>query len=155
MIRKRTGNLLLTTLLTTLLAAQLLVPATAAERSAQSNYMLRCTGCHGMDGMGVEAAGIPPFPGFVEVFFNDEQSRLYLMHVPGVVGASLNDTEIAEVMNYVVERWGQPGVAVEHFTKEEVDQLRQREVRDVVALRREITERLAGEGVVLPEYTWP
>ncbi|RBP19560.1 cytochrome c553 [Marinobacter pelagius] len=151
MIRKRTGNLLLTTLL----AAQLLVPATAAERSAQSNYMLRCSGCHGMDGMGVEAAGIPPFPGFVEVFFNDEQSRLYLMHVPGVVGAGLNDAEIAEVMNYVVERWGQPGVAVEHFTKEEVDQLRQREVRDVVALRREITERLAGEGVVLPEYTWP
>lgn len=151
MDRKRVGCVLITLFL----AWQPLVQASGPERSAQSNYMLRCAGCHGMDGKGVETAGIPPFPGFVDVFFNDAQSRLYLMHVPGVVGSSLTNDEIAEVMNYVVDRWGASGEVVKHFTPDEVSRLRQQPVKDVVVLRRNISERLSSEGVDLPEYTWP
>ncbi|WP_372966168.1 cytochrome c [Marinobacter sp.] len=148
---KRMGWLLISLLL----AGQLLSQVTAAERSAAANYVLRCAGCHGMDGKGVEAAGIPTFPGFVDEFFNDEEGRLYLMHVPGVVGAGLSNHEIASVMNFVVDRWGKPGVVVDHFTPEEVGRLRQQPVKDVVLLRYSIADRLAGEGVALPEYTWP
>ncbi|PCM43245.1 c-type cytochrome [Marinobacter sp. ANT_B65] len=142
-------------LIVLLLAVQLLSQAAAAERSAAANYILRCAGCHGTEGRGVASAGIPTFPGYVDEFFNDEEGRLYLMHVPGVVGAGLRNDEISEVMNYVVDRWGKPNVEVEHFTTEEVGRLRQQPVKDVVLLRYSITDRLAKEGVELPEYTWP
>lgn len=127
----------------------------ARGRSPTSNYLLRCSGCHGLEGDGVIAGGIPPFPGFIDIFFRDEESRLYLMHVPGVVSASLTDQEIAEVMNYVLDRWGTPGSNAAYFSEEEVTHLRAKSVPDVVVLRRSITARLEQEGVVMPEYPWP
>lgn len=127
----------------------------ARGRPAASNYLLRCAGCHGLDGAGVITGGIPPFPGFIDAFFKDEESRLYLMHVPGVISASLTDQEIAEVMNYVLDRWSNPDHGATYFTAAEVTHLREQPVPDVVLLRRSITERLAAEGVVLPEYPWP
>lgn len=126
----------------------------AQEYSATVNYQLRCAGCHGQDGMGVSTGGIPPFPGFVDGFFSTEKSRLYLMHVPGVNSASLTDREIAEVMNYVGERWGEPG-ARKPFTTNEVATLRAINVPDVVVLRREVTEELNLAGYEVPEYPWP
>ncbi|WP_336268517.1 c-type cytochrome [Vreelandella arctica] len=124
-------------------------------RSPHVNYSLHCAGCHGQNGTGVEHAGIPPFPGFINRFFEDEEGRLYLMHVPGVVGAGMPNNDIASVMNYLVDRWGQADQKVNYFTEEEVDNLRSQEVADVVELRRSITQRLASEGVELPEYPWP
>lgn len=126
----------------------------AQEYSASVNYQLRCAGCHGQDGMGVPAGGIPPFPKYVDGFFSTENSRLYLMHVPGINGASLTDREIAAVMNYVGERWGEPG-ARKPFTAEEVTALRARPVEDVVALRRDVAEELNLAGYEVPDYPWP
>lgn len=127
----------------------------ARGRSPAANYLLRCSGCHGLDGSGLIAGGIPPFPGFIDVFFKDEESRLYMMHVPGVVSASLTNQEIAEVMNYILDRWGAPDHGATYYTEAEVTELREQPVADVVLLRRSITQRLAEEGVVLPEYPWP
>lgn len=126
----------------------------AAEYSAPINYQLRCAGCHGQDGMGVPEGGIPPFPGFVEGFFQTQNSRLYLMHVPGVNTASLSDKEISEVMNYVAQRWGDNGPR-QAFTPEEVTQLRALPVDDVVALRRTVTAELTALGKPVPDYPWP
>lgn len=127
----------------------------AAHYSAPVNYQLRCAGCHGQDGMGVPEGGIPPFPGFVEGFFSTEASRLYLMHVPGVNTASLSDKEIAEVMNYVVNRWGEADGTRREFTEQEVTALRAIPVEDVVALRRQVTQELTAAGKAVPEYPWP
>lgn len=135
-----------------LLAAPL---AHAADRPAQANYLLRCSGCHGPDGSGAPAAGIPPLPGFISAFTADEQGRTYLMHVPGVVSTGLNDREIAAVMNYVVTRWGDPKQAFTPFTPEEVTQLRATEVADVVVYRRELIKRLQAEGYMVAAYPWP
>lgn len=126
----------------------------AQERSAPVNYQLRCAGCHGQDGMGVPAGGIPPFPGFVDGFFTTETSRLYLMHVPGINGASLTDGEIAAVMNYVGDRWGEPG-ARKPFTREEVTAMRAIPVENVVVLRRQVTRELNAAGYQVPDYPWP
>lgn len=129
--------------------------AVAADRSPYANYVLRCAGCHGLDGEGVITGGIPPFPGYVDALFRDEQARLYLMHVPGVVGASLSNQEIAEVMNYVVQRWGTESGNVRLFTEEEVGRLRAQPVVDVVAFRREIAARFTAAGIPIAEYPWP
>lgn len=127
----------------------------AQEYSASVNYQLRCAGCHGQDGMGVPNGGIPPFPGFIDGFFQHEPSRLYLMHVPGVNSASLSDNEIAQVMNYVGEQWGEPGAERRPFSAEEVKQLRSTEVQDLLVLRRAVTAEMLTKGMPVPDYPWP
>lgn len=140
------------------LAALLLVTGAAsqaAERKPQANYVLRCAGCHDMDGSGLPKAGIPPFPGLVDAFYNDPRGRLYLMHVPGVASSSLSDREIAGVMNYVAERWSKPENHVPRFTAEEVGRLRAQPVADVVAMRRELVRDYQARGLPVAEYPWP
>lgn len=144
-----------TVMLLALLLLSAAQSALAGERRPEVNYVLRCAGCHGMDGTGAEKAGIPPFPGLVDAFFADQQGRLYLMHVPGVVANGLSDREIAEVMNYVVDRWRKPGAEVRHFSTEEVTRLRTEQLDDLVGLRREIAQRLQVEGVPVAAYPWP
>lgn len=146
------------TFLSGALAALLLVTGAAsqaAERKPQANYVLRCAGCHDMDGSGLPKAGIPPFPGLVDAFYNDPRGRLYLMHVPGVASSSLSDREIAGVMNYVAERWSKPENRVPRFTAEEVGRLRAQPVADVVAMRRELVRDYQARGLPVAEYPWP
>ncbi|THK40513.1 cytochrome C [Methylophaga sp. SB9B] len=77
------------------------------------------------------------------------------MHVPGVASSGLNSTEIAEVMNYIVELWGDKTADYTPFTKEEVNQLRAIDIADVVSYRREIAEQYKKEGKEVADYPWP
>ncbi|MGD9740705.1 MAG: hypothetical protein AB7O56_11515 [Bauldia sp.] len=131
--------------------------AVAQERGPHTNYILRCAGCHGLEGNGVPNAGIPAFPGFVGVFAGDEDGRTYLFHVPGVVGASLSNAEIAALMNYVMERWAGPSLPAAYvpFTEAEVAMRRAIAVPSVVDFRRAVVERLAALGIVAADYPWP
>jgi hypothetical protein len=145
-------------LLTLLVCAVLCVPiACAAERSASANYILRCSGCHGMDGSGHEPAGIPDFRDYIGAFSMDDEGRTYVLHVPGIANASLSDREISAVMNYVMTTWGgtslRPGFVA--FTPEEVAARRARPVADVVGFRRQIVERLHAGGIRTANYPWP
>ncbi|MAM00259.1 c-type cytochrome [Hydrocarboniclastica marina] len=125
------------------------------QLSPAVNYQLRCAGCHGQNGMGVPDGGIPPFPGFIDGFLATEKGRLYLMHVPGIGSASLSDAEISGVVNYVARRWGEPDAAVQAFTPDEVNVLRAKPVKDVVALRREVVVEMRKAGKSVPDYPWP
>ncbi|MGV8839767.1 MAG: hypothetical protein ACWA6X_05630 [Bauldia sp.] len=132
-------------------------PGTDVERSPHTNFVLRCSGCHGVTGLGAPAAGIPTFPDLVGVFAGDEDGRTYLFHVPGIIGASLSNREIAEVMNYVMVTWAGPSLPANFvpFAEEEVTMRRAIPVADVVGFRRTIVERLAARGLVAAEYPWP
>lgn len=131
--------------------------AGAQERSAHANYVLRCAGCHGMEGAGTAEGGIPDFRGYVGAFTRTEAARTYVMHVPGVVSASLSDAEIAAVMNYLVEEWGGESIPDPFvpFTPNEVTRLRAVPVEDVVAFRREVVDDLAERGIATADYPWP
>lgn len=131
--------------------------AGAEGYTARTNYMLRCTGCHGMDGSGSEQAGIPDFRGYVGSFARSEPGRTYLMHVPGVVNSSLSDGEIAAVMNYVMESYAGASQAADAapFTADEVATLRAVPVADVVALRREVVAGCTQAGWPVAGYPWP
>ncbi|GHT81475.1 hypothetical protein AGMMS49543_04070 [Betaproteobacteria bacterium] len=132
--------------------------AAAAESNTLSphvNYLLRCSGCHGADGTGSKMGGIPAFPGLISSFASDDTGRTYVMHVPGVVSTGLDNREIAEVMNYIVARWGDPAVAVPSFTAAEVDARRAIPVADIVVLRRDIARQLTAQGLPVAEYPWP
>jgi hypothetical protein len=129
----------------------------AGERSAPVNYVLHCSGCHGMDGNGHESAGVPDFRDAVAAFAMDEEGRTYLLHVPGIVNASLTDEEISAVLNYVMDHWGGKalGSGFVRFTAQESAERRARRVSDVVAFRRQIAARLNGEGIPTAGYPWP
>ncbi|MDH2432347.1 hypothetical protein QCD60_07205 [Pokkaliibacter sp. MBI-7] len=128
------------------------------DLGAKNNFILRCTGCHGQDGSGSLAGGIPDFRGFVASFSFTPAGRLYLMHVPGVVSASLDNREIAAVMNYVMHEWGGDSFHARQytpFTEQEVASLQQQEVKDVVKLRREVVKDLQAQGLPVAPYPWP
>ena len=122
--------------------------------SVRTLFLLRCAGCHGAEGAGASTAGVPDFRNSVGRLARDEGGRLYMLHVPGVVGSGLDDRQKAEVMNYILTRWGD-GPPARPFTSEEVAHLREQSVPDVVALRRSLVRALAKKGVKVAEYPWP
>ncbi|MGQ9364697.1 c-type cytochrome [Azospirillum sp. ST 5-10] len=139
------------------LAGAMATPAVAGELKPRTNYILRCTGCHGMDGAGSAIGGIPDFRGMVGAFAGDDEGRTYLLHVPGVIGASLSDAEIAGVLNYIMENWAGASLPADFrpFTAAEVTDRRARPVADVVVLRRRIVARLGESGIATADYPWP
>lgn len=130
-------------------------PAFAAERSADKNWILRCVGCHGQDGAGAPSKGIPAFPGLLDPLYSDDQGRTYLIHVPGVTASSLSFNEIADVLNYVARRWAKEPDKLRLFTAQEVAARQKVEVKDIVALRRYLTEYFREQGIELASYPWP
>lgn len=147
---KRLGALVLLGLLA-------VAPVGADERSPRANFILRCAGCHAMDGSGHPVGGIPDFRGLVGAFTRDETGRTYLMHVPGVIGASLSDNEIAAVLNYIMDNWGGDSIPPDfaRFTGTEVATLRAKDIGDVVAYRRKLVEDLTQAGIATANYPWP
>jgi mono/diheme cytochrome c family protein len=143
--------------LTAGLVAGGLAIAETPHRMPRTNFILRCVGCHGMDGAGSEKGGIPDFRNYVGAFSRDEAGRTYVMHVPGVVNANLTNAEIADVMNYVMKTFGQSSLPDDYrpFDKAEVDRLRAAPVKDIVGLRREISASLSKQGIATAGYPWP
>ncbi|WP_237153831.1 c-type cytochrome [Oryzibacter oryziterrae] len=133
------------------------VLAETPHRTPRTNFILRCVGCHGMDGSGSEKGGIPDFRNYVGAFSRDEAGRTYVMHVPGVVNANLSNAEIAEVMNYLMKTFGGTSLPKDYhpFDTAEVDKLRAVPVKDIVGLRRDISASLAKQGITTAGYPWP
>lgn len=125
--------------------------------SAATNYMLRCMGCHGMDGSGTAAGGIPDFRNYVGSFAATPLGRAYLLHVPGVIASGLSEQEIAEVLNYIMQRWGGTSLpkGFRPFTAQEVADLENQDIGDVVAYRRQVTNQLRKSNRPVPPYPWP
>lgn len=129
-------------------------PASAQTLSQRNVYLLHCSGCHGDDGAGSRTGGIPSLR-LIKSFTSDADGRKYIMQVPGIVNSGLSNKDIAAVVNYVVTRWGQPGVPFQLFSEEEVNELRATEIDDIVAYRRNLTARYAAKGKLVADYPWP
>jgi hypothetical protein len=114
------------------------VPAAAAE-SPQVLYMLHCQGCHRPDGGGTEGA-VPALCGEVARFLAVPGGREYLVRVPGVALAPLADAPLAQLLNWMVERFGPAEAArgFEPYTADEVGAARRAPLVDVEPERREL-----------------
>ena len=145
----------------TLLATVLLLAGTGighgADRTPATNYVLKCIGCHRQDGSGLPSAGIPDFVGKVGVFAQLPEGRAYLLHVPGVIGSSLSDKEIADLLNYVMDNYAGSSAPIPSapFSADEVAALRATEVGNVVKYRRVVAAKLAKDGIEVADYPWP
>lgn len=139
----------------TLLLASALVAAASARADyapgqplerfadARADYAFRCKGCHGFAGQGTPGH-VPRLAGFVGLYTHLPEGRDYLMRVPGVARARLNDARLAAVLNWMLATYGQGQVAPSFtpFAVEEVGAARRRPLR---AERKPLRARLIGE----------
>lgn len=133
--------------------AMLAGPAAASDK-ARADYILHCSGCHGMAGNGTVEGGIPAFPNSVGHIAGYENGRNYMLQVPGVITTDMDAAEIAGVLNYILEEWSDD-IPAAPFTAQEVTMRRALPARDVVDYRREIARELMTDGIQIAEYPWP
>jgi hypothetical protein len=120
-----------------------LVAAPALAGSAQVDWMLQCQGCHGADGAGAPGI-VPDLRGEVGRFLLVPGGREYLVRVPGSARSPLGDAALAEVLNWMVRRFGPEGVLAGFvpYSAGEVALLRRTPLLEVQSVRRELLRQL-------------
>ena len=96
-------------------------------KMAKQNWILNCQGCHKIDGTGRPEKGLPNLTNEVAKFLGVEGGREYLSRVPGVTNASVNDTDLADLINWVLIQFDPEHIPQGHkpYTQAEVSQWRQ------------------------------
>jgi mono/diheme cytochrome c family protein len=88
------------------------------------NYMLHCMGCHTPDGRG-EPGHVPSVRNTLAPLANTAEGRRFLVQVPGSAQSMLSDTDLAEVLNWMVSHLSaKPTAAFKRFTAAEVSAYR-------------------------------
>jgi hypothetical protein len=130
-------------------------PGAPLERfaGARADYALRCKGCHGFAGEGTPGH-VPRLAGFVGRYTHLPDGRTYLMRVPGIARARLDDARLAAVLNWMLAAYGRgqvaPGFAP--FTPEEVGSARRRPLRaERGEWRARLIRGLRARGLVGPD----
>lgn len=113
---------------------------------AHVNYMLYCQGCHLPDGSG--GASVPDMKGQVGQFLRIPEGRDYLVRVPGSAGSTLNNKQLAEVLNWMILEFGEDSIPknFQPYTATEVAQLRQEPLLEVEEHRKQLVKQLRGNG---------
>ena len=139
-------------------AAAPIGPARAASAGTpRLDYVLHCSGCHGVAGAGVPSRGVPRLAGEVGKLLWVPDGRAYLAQVPGVGNADLTDAELARLLD-----WLPVALDPEHrppdaapFTAAEVGRQRALRQGDVLARRAAVGGQLAERGIALRSYAAP
>ncbi len=115
----------------------------ALAESPPINYMLQCRGCHLADGSG-SPLGVPALAGFVGKFLLVPGGREYLVRVPGSAQAPISDRELAELLNWIVRRFGPEEVAANFiaFRAGEVARYRNVPLTDVAVIRDKLVRQI-------------
>ena len=127
-----------------LLVAAHLACATGARAGSPSlDYALNCQGCHRADGTGT-AGSVPALAGSVGTFLRVPGGREFLVRVPGVAQAALDDAALADVLNWILERFGRDDLpqGFVPYAAAEVGRLRHQPLTNVQRVRRELIDAL-------------
>jgi mono/diheme cytochrome c family protein len=102
------------------------------------DFALQCSGCHGPNGAGTPGV-VPPLSGLAPLL-ETPAGRAYLVRVPGVAQASLDDARLAALLNWVLAEFSgaTPGPA---YTGDEVGALRRHPLRDPLTARDAVLRR--------------
>jgi len=113
-----------------ILAASLILALglNAAADSEQENkvaWMLNCQGCHRADG-GATGDQVPALSGTVAKFLAVPGGREYLIRVPGVAMAPMDDASIAELTNWMLHEFDEENIPADfaNYSASEVGALR-------------------------------
>jgi hypothetical protein len=126
--------------------AALLAAAFAAPAGAygpEANYAVHCQGCHLADGS--ESPGkVPALAGSVARFTHSADGRAFLVRVPGVANAPLDDASLAVLLNWTLVRFDAAHLPAEFapYDAAEVARLRARPLVDVASERARVLDAL-------------
>lgn len=91
------------------------------------NWTMNCLGCHEANGRST-GGGTPDLTGSVARFLHLPRGRNYLARVPGVAFANLTDSEVADLLNWMVQTYDSEHIPNDFipYETEEVHKLRKR-----------------------------
>jgi hypothetical protein len=91
----------------------------------QAHYYEGCGGCHGLDGVSARSE-IPVLRDSVGAFLCSGEGRRYIVRLPNVAFANMDDRTLAETMNFVVFELGRGSVpaGAKPYTAAEIGSLR-------------------------------
>lgn len=119
-------------------------PGVEQPDRARHNWIMHCRGCHQMDASG-SAGGAPNMAATVAQFLRSDRGRAFLGRVPGVAFVPLPDTQVAELLNWMVQTFDGEHMPVyfQPYSAEEVRQLREQVlVSSAVSERALLVEQL-------------
>jgi mono/diheme cytochrome c family protein len=107
------------------------------------DYTLNCQGCHRADGSGTPGS-VPALAGSVGRFLRAAGGREFLVRVPGVAQAPLDDAATAGVLNWMLERFDHDHMPADFvpYTAEEVGRLRRSPLTNVERVRSGLLEAI-------------
>ena len=112
---------------------------------AQTQFTLRCGGCHGVTGRSPPRE-VPNLHGTAGYFLCTPEGREYLIRLPNVSRTGLSDPDLAEVMNYVAFGMGDGKTpkGAKPFTGAEVHALRKTPLTgaDLMPTREKVVRKL-------------
>lgn len=122
-----------------LFAALIFASDTMAESAEKIAWILNCQGCHRADG-GQTSDQVPPLRGNVARFLKTPAGREFLIRVPGVAMAPLNDAAVARLTNWMLQEFDAVNLPKDAppFSEKEVARLRQRPLSNEAASVRAI-----------------
>jgi len=102
--------------------------ANAAQ--ARVDYMLKCQGCHRPDGSGDDRSN-PPMKNVVARFLAVPGGREFLARVPGVSTVDLDDTRLANLVNWTLYTFDPAHMPADFrpYTPAEIGRLRRNPLR--------------------------
>jgi len=118
-----------------------------SERS-RIDYILHCSGCHSLDGLGIEDKGIPRLKDQIGYYLTVPEGRAFIMQVPGLLSAGLSDERAAGVMNWIIEYFAGDSAPPNWtpYTGEEAARYRLSKPADVASVRRALAHRFVEAG---------
>lgn len=112
---------------------------------AEYNWVMHCRGCHGVEAKGSKG-GAPNMVGEVGQFLHSSDGRAFLVRVPGVAFVELPDNEVAELLNWLIQKFDKAGVPkpFKAYSSEEVGILRKSPlISQAFAKRKDVLRDLA------------
>ena len=111
---------------------------------AKYHYQMFCQGCHTPDGAGANA--IPPLKNFMGYFLRSQRGREFMVRVPGSALSTLDDAELAEVLNWSIDNFAGeslPATGYIPYTSQEVAVLRAQPLQEIENHRASVLAEIA------------
>ncbi len=114
----------------------LLLAGFSVHADPKSNYMIHCMGCHLENGKGMPP-DVPEFNNELGLMVSSERGRSYLARVPGAAQSPITDRQLAEVMNWMLDKYSAETLPAgfKPYTADEVAEYRKQVLLNPVAER--------------------
>jgi hypothetical protein len=126
-----------------LLGVFLLTAVARAASGPELDWVLECQGCHRRDGSGTPPS-VPAIRDSVAGFLHVPGGREYIVQVPGVAQAPLDDEQLAAVVNWMLTRFDASAIPAGFapYTAAEVAKLRVTPLVDPETVRRKLVAQI-------------